>query len=114
MNAVAAPNVNVHHRHPPLPDSTANYVARRFGVRSAMPGFIGVRLCPELVFVEPNFEKYRTASNATRRIFADFDPNFEAGSLDEAYLDITDYCQQHSRSGGWSISALHVLHHRLL
>jgi nucleotidyltransferase/DNA polymerase involved in DNA repair len=48
---------------------TANYVARRFGVRSAMPGFIGVRLCPELVFVRPNFEKYTAVSARTRDVF---------------------------------------------
>jgi len=36
---------------------TTNYVARRFGVRSAMPGFIARRLCPELVFIEPDFDK---------------------------------------------------------
>lgn len=37
--------------------STSNYVARRFGVRSAMPGFIARRLCPELLFIEPDFAK---------------------------------------------------------
>ncbi len=39
--------------------STANYVARQYGVRSAMPGFIAIKLCPELIFIEPNFELYR-------------------------------------------------------
>ncbi len=39
--------------------STANYVARRFGVRSAMPGFIAKKLCPELIIIPNNFEKYK-------------------------------------------------------
>ncbi|BDA41352.1 probable DNA polymerase IV at N-terminal half [Coccomyxa sp. Obi] len=71
---------------------TANYAARKFGVRSAMPGFIGRRLCPELVFVKPNFQKYTRAAAATRAIFAQYDPEFEAGSLDEAYLDLRGFC----------------------
>lgn len=78
---------------------TANYNARKFGIRAAMPGFIARRLCPELVFVKPDFQKYTKASQATRAIFRDFDPDFEAGSLDEAYLDITACCQQHGMTG---------------
>lgn len=73
--------------------------ARKFGVRSAMPGFIGRRLCPELVFVKPNFQKYTRAAAATRAIFAQYDPDFEAGSLDEAHLDVTDYCRSHETTG---------------
>lgn len=64
-----------------------------------MPGFIGRRLCPSLVFVKPNFSKYVRVAAATRAIFVEFDPDFEAGSLDEAYLDVTDYCQMHSLTG---------------
>ena len=64
-----------------------------------MPGFIGRRLCPQLVFVKPSFSKYVKVAAATRAILADYDPEFEAGSLDEAYLDVTDYCQMHSTSG---------------
>lgn len=78
---------------------TANYNARKFGVRAAMPGFIARRLCPDLVFVKPDFQKYTTASHATRDIFRTFDADFEAGSLDEAYLDLTEYCKQHSMTG---------------
>ena len=78
---------------------TANYSARKFGVRAAMPGFIARRLCPDLVFVKPDFEKYTTASQATRSIFRIFDLDFEAGSLDEAYLDLTEYCKQHGMTG---------------
>ena len=78
---------------------TANYNARKFGVRAAMPGFIARKLCPDLVFVKPDFHKYTKASQATRAVFQDFDPDFEAGSLDEAYLDITAYCEQHGMTG---------------
>jgi DNA polymerase kappa len=74
---------------------TANYEARKYGVRAAMPGFIATRLCPNLVFVPTNFDKYRQVAEQTREIFRQYDPNFEAMSLDEAYLDLTDYMQQH-------------------
>ncbi|OQS07878.1 DNA polymerase kappa [Thraustotheca clavata] len=72
--------------------STANYEARKHGVRAAMPGFIGKKLCPDLVFVKPNMAKYAAVAEQTRQIFADYDPNFTAASMDEAYLDITDVC----------------------
>lgn len=74
-------------------------VARKFGIRSAMPGFIGRRLCPQLVFVKPDFSKYVRVAAQTRAIFVDYDPDFEAGSLDEGYLDVTDYCHMHSTTG---------------
>ena len=73
--------------------------ARKFGVRSAMPGFIARKLCPQLVFVKPDFAKYTAASAATRAIFRDYDVDFEAGSLDEAYLDVTEYCKAHGVEG---------------
>uniref|UniRef100_A0A915A9B2 DNA polymerase kappa n=2 Tax=Parascaris TaxID=6254 RepID=A0A915A9B2_PARUN len=71
--------------------STSNYIARRYGVRAAMPGFIGRKLCPELKIVPCNFRKYRTASHEVRKIFEEYDSNFQMGSLDEAYLDISEY-----------------------
>ncbi|KAL5218832.1 hypothetical protein ABZP36_019516 [Zizania latifolia] len=72
--------------------ATASYEARKFGVRAAMPGFIGCRLCPDLVFVRPNFERYTYYSELTRKVFQRYDPNFVAASLDEAYLNITKVC----------------------
>jgi DNA polymerase kappa len=45
---------------------TANYIARAFGVRSAMPGFIAKKLCPSLIFIEPNFDKYSAVSADVR------------------------------------------------
>lgn len=71
--------------------STSNYVARKYGVRAAMPGFIGKKLCPELILVPLNFAKYRKVSNEVREILTNYDPNFSPMGLDEAYLDITQY-----------------------
>ena len=69
---------------------TANYVARTFGVRSAMPGAQAARLCPELVFVRPRFAAYKEVSRAIRTIFARYTDLVEPLSLDEAYLDVTE------------------------
>ena len=69
--------------------STSNYAARKFGVRAAMPGFIAKKLCPELVIVPGNMEKYAGVSEVVRGVFREYDPNFAPMSLDEAYLDIT-------------------------
>ncbi|KAB1208366.1 DNA polymerase kappa [Morella rubra] len=80
--------------------STANYEARRFGVRAAMPGFIARKLCPELIFVPVDFKKYTHYSELTRKVFQKYDPNFMAASLDEAYLDITDVCKERGLTGG--------------
>ncbi|XP_016502234.1 DNA polymerase kappa isoform X1 [Nicotiana tabacum] len=74
--------------------STASYEARKFGVRAAMPGFIARKLCPELLFVPVDFQKYTYYSNLTRKVFQNYDPNFLAASLDEAYLDITTVCKE--------------------
>ncbi|CAM9863526.1 unnamed protein product [Chrysoparadoxa australica] len=69
--------------------STTNYEARKFGVRSAMPGFVGVQLCPELVFVPHSFEKYQQVSEQVKQVFQRYDPSCTMMSLDEAYLDLT-------------------------
>nr|AAX35542.1 DNA polymerase kappa [Xenopus laevis] len=74
--------------------STSNYLARRFGVRAAMPGFIAKKLCPALIIVPPNFDKYRAVSSEVREILAQYDPNFLPMSLDEAYLDFTDHLSE--------------------
>ncbi|KAK7173521.1 hypothetical protein R3I93_003367 [Phoxinus phoxinus] len=74
--------------------STSNYHARRFGVRAAMPGFIAKKLCPNLVIMPTNFDKYRAVSAKVREIFSEYDPHFMTVSLDEAYLDITEHLEQ--------------------
>ena len=73
--------------------STSNYRARKFGVRAGMPGFIGKKLCPDLVLVSCNFAKYRAESEKVRGVFAEYDPGFVMMSLDEGYLDLTDYLE---------------------
>ncbi|HMR30767.1 MAG TPA: DNA polymerase IV [Geminicoccaceae bacterium] len=71
---------------------TASYEARRFGVRSAMPGVLARRLCPDLLFVRPRFDAYRAASRTIREVFLAWTPLVEPLSLDEAYLDVTAAC----------------------
>jgi DNA polymerase-4 len=67
----------------------ASYEARRFGVRSAMPAVTAERLCPEAIFLPPDFVRYKAVSHAVRDIFARHTDAIEPLSLDEAYLDVT-------------------------
>jgi DNA polymerase-4 len=69
--------------------AAASYEARRFGVRSAMSSVVARRRCPDLVFVEPRFDLYKSISRQVRSIFADYTALIEPLSLDEAYLDVT-------------------------
>lgn len=69
--------------------SAASYEARKFGVRSAMSGVQAKKLCPELVFVRPRFERYSEISKIIRKIFYEYTDLVEPLSLDEAYLDVT-------------------------
>ena len=66
----------------------ASYEARRFGVRTAMPGVRARRLCREAVVVEPRFSAYREASRAVFGVFDDTTPLVEGLSIDEAFLDV--------------------------
>src|SRR3569833_4423733 len=68
----------------------ASYEARKFGVRSAMPAVRAERLCPDAVFVPPDFTRYRAVSRQVREIFLRHTDLFEPLSLDEAYLDVTE------------------------
>jgi DNA polymerase-4 len=70
--------------------AAASYEARTFGVRSAMPSSTALRKCPDLVFVPPRFETYRTVSRQIHSIFAQYTALIEPLSLDEAYLDVTE------------------------
>ena len=71
--------------------TTANYEARKFGCRSAMPAFKARALCPHLIFMPVRFEAYREASAQVRRVFSRFTDKIEPLSLDEAYLDISHW-----------------------
>jgi len=68
----------------------ASYEARVFGVRSAMPAMRAERLCPEAIFVAPDFTRYRAVSRSVREIFKRHTDLIEPLSLDEAYLDATE------------------------
>jgi DNA polymerase-4 len=67
----------------------ASYEARKFGVRSAMPALRAERLCPDGIFIAPDFPRYRAVSRLTREIFKRHTDLVEPLSLDEAYLDVT-------------------------
>lgn len=70
--------------------SAASYEARKFGVKSAMSGNLAVKLCPDLIFVKPHFDRYKEISKRIRNIFYDYTDLVEPLSLDEAYLDVTE------------------------
>ncbi|ACO31675.1 MULTISPECIES: DNA polymerase IV [Acidobacterium] len=72
----------------------ASYEARQFGVRSAMPAVTAERLCPQAIFVPPDFTRYKAVSRAVREIFERHTDLIEPLSLDEAYLDVT-----HNKTG---------------
>ena len=73
--------------------TTCNYHARKFGCRSGMAGFVAMKLCPSLICLPLNFEKYTAKAREVREILVDYDPRFESASIDEAYLNITEYCE---------------------
>ncbi len=73
--------------------AAANYVARQFGVHSAMPAITARRLCPQAVFIRPRMERYATISRQIREVFHRFTPLVEPLSLDEAFLDVTGCTQ---------------------
>jgi DNA polymerase-4 len=69
--------------------AASSYEARAFGVRSAMPMARAVRLCPDLMIVRPDFQRYRAVSQQILEIFRSCTPLVEPLSLDEAYLDVS-------------------------
>ena len=69
---------------------TASYEARRFGVHSAQSIKVAKRLCPQLIIVEPHFQRYKEVSMQLREIFHDYTDMIEPISLDEAFLDVTE------------------------
>jgi DNA polymerase-4 len=78
---------------------TCNYVARKFGVRSAMPGFMARQKCPDLIFLPVRFDLYRAESAKIRAILAEYTPLVEPLSLDEAFLDVS-HCDRYA----WDIA----------
>jgi len=71
--------------------TTCNYEARQFGVHSAMPTFMALQRCPQLIILPTRFDVYRKEAAVIREILFRFTPLVEPLSLDEAYLDVTDH-----------------------
>lgn len=69
---------------------TANYAARRFGVKAAIPSSRAVQLCPQLILIPPHFDLYKKESQKMKEILFQYTSKVETVSLDEAYLDVTD------------------------
>jgi DNA polymerase IV len=69
--------------------STACYIARTYGVRSAMPMFKALKACPDAVVIRPNMEKYKVAGREVRRLMVELTPLVEPVSIDEAFLDLS-------------------------
>ncbi|HET8752867.1 MAG TPA: DNA polymerase IV, partial [Salinimicrobium sp.] len=70
--------------------AAASYEARPYGVRSAMSSITAKKLCPDLIFVYPRFDRYKEISRQIRQIFHEYTDLVEPLSLDEAYLDVTE------------------------
>ncbi len=70
--------------------AAASYEARKFGIRSAMPAAHALRLCPDIIFIRPRFDIYKSISLEIREIFHEYTDLVEPLSLDEAYLDVTE------------------------
>lgn len=85
--------------------STCNYLARQYGVRSAMPSAHAKRLCPQLVIRRPNFALYKQVSAQMFEIFAQYSEKVEPLSLDEAFIDVTGSFQYH---GSATFIARHI------
>jgi DNA polymerase-4 len=78
--------------------AAACYVARRYGVRSAMPMFKALAACPDAVVIRPDMAKYVAASRLVRAIMEEATPRVQPLSLDEAYLDLAGTAALHGRS----------------
>jgi DNA polymerase IV (archaeal DinB-like DNA polymerase) len=79
--------------------SSASYEARKYGIRSAMPISKAWRLCPDCIYLRPNFRLYAEASNNIMKILKNFADKFEQGGIDEAYLDISNRVKNFSEAG---------------
>ncbi len=78
--------------------ATCCYIARTFGVRSAMPMFEALRLCPQAKVIRPNFEKYAKAGREVRKMMLELTPLVEPLSIDEAFLDLSGTTRLHGMS----------------
>lgn len=86
--------------------STACYVARLYGVRSAMPMFKALRACPNAVVIRPNMQKYAAVGREVRQLMLEVTPQVEPLSLDEAFLDLTGTERLHRHSAAETLMRL--------
>lgn len=75
--------------------TTASYEARKYGIHSAMPLFQAKELCPQLIIIPPHFALYKTLSQAFFQVISSFSQKLEVASIDECYVDMTEYIQKH-------------------
>jgi len=75
--------------------AAASYEARRYGIHSATPSSRAKRLCPEVIFIPPDFRRYHRESEKIFAIYGEITPIVQAVSIDEAYLDVTDHLGSH-------------------
>lgn len=81
-----------------------------FIVRSAMAGFIAKKLCPQLILIKSSFQDYKRESNNVMEIISKYDPNLKCLSLDEVYIDLTDYVfEKYSRESSVALDELYRL-----
>ena len=86
--------------------ATACYVARTYGVHSAMPMFQALKLCPDAVIVRPRFEAYKEAGMTVRTLMADLTPLLQPVSIDEAYMDLSGTRRLHGRPPAAALARL--------
>lgn len=86
--------------------TTCNYHARKYGCRSGMAGFVAMKLCPELICVPMNFPKYMAKAEEVREVLGRYDAGFESASCDEAYLNLTHFCEEHHMTPEEAVSQL--------
>jgi len=90
--------------------ATCCYIARRSGVHSAMPISIAYRLCPEGVYIPPDFSKYREASHNIMEILESYADSFQPVSIDEAYLDVSERVKEYESPRKMGIAIKKEIH----
>ncbi len=89
--------------------ATCCYIARTFGVKSAMPMFEALRLCPQAKVIRPNFEKYVKAGREVRKMMLALTPLVEPLSIDEAFLDLSGTARLHGMSPAKALARFAVV-----
>jgi DNA polymerase-4 len=88
--------------------TTACYIARTYGVRSAMPMFKALKACPDAIVIRPNFAKYAAAARDVRKMMESLTPLVEPVSIDEAFLDLSGTLRIHQRTPAESLARLQL------